>query len=219
MGVCLSVCLSVCCPCLCLSLPLSLFVSALVSLSLHLCRCLYTCTSLLSVCLYLSAFVPLPLPPPPSPPCSNTYTFPSSITSHNFISCNNISNILRYLYDKPPYNNRKCGRLRFRPFCSYVIRMAHHTFGTILLLHSIRMCRILHGPYSSVTDLDWQLQTTLYLEIVAAVISPMVCMRARGKTPSAFPERSYLYYIYIYIMLHLSIDIYRQTIHGRGLQL
>ena len=29
---------------------------------------------------------------------------------HNFISFNNISNILRDFYEKPPHNNRKCGR-------------------------------------------------------------------------------------------------------------
>ena len=27
------------------------------------------------------------------------------------ISFNKISNLLRYLYEKPPYNNRKCGRI------------------------------------------------------------------------------------------------------------
>ena len=27
----------------------------------------------------------------------------------NFISLNNIPNIVRYLYEKPPYNKRKCG--------------------------------------------------------------------------------------------------------------
>ena len=31
------------------------------------------------------------------------------ISSHNFISFNNIANILRYLYEKPPHNSRKCG--------------------------------------------------------------------------------------------------------------
>ena len=30
-------------------------------------------------------------------------------SSHNFSSLSNISNILRYLYEKPPHNNRKCG--------------------------------------------------------------------------------------------------------------
>ena len=31
------------------------------------------------------------------------------VISHNFISFNNISNNLRCLYAKPPYNNRRCG--------------------------------------------------------------------------------------------------------------
>ena len=31
------------------------------------------------------------------------------IRSHIFISLNNISNILRYLYEKPSHTNRKCG--------------------------------------------------------------------------------------------------------------
>ena len=31
------------------------------------------------------------------------------VVSHNFVSFNNISNMLRYLYEKPPHNNRKCG--------------------------------------------------------------------------------------------------------------
>ena len=31
------------------------------------------------------------------------------ISSRNFINFNKISNIVRYLYGKPPYNNRKCG--------------------------------------------------------------------------------------------------------------
>ena len=31
------------------------------------------------------------------------------IRSHNFIRFNNIPNMLRYLYEKPPYTNRKCG--------------------------------------------------------------------------------------------------------------
>ena len=31
------------------------------------------------------------------------------ISSHNFSQFNNISNMLRYLYEKPPHNNRKCG--------------------------------------------------------------------------------------------------------------
>ena len=34
------------------------------------------------------------------------------ISSHNFISFNNTSNILRYIYEKHPHNNRKCGRTR-----------------------------------------------------------------------------------------------------------
>ena len=29
------------------------------------------------------------------------------------LSFNNISNILRYVYEKPPYNNRKCGTRSF----------------------------------------------------------------------------------------------------------
>ena len=34
-----------------------------------------------------------------------------SMCSHNCsISFNNISNIIRYLYEKPPHNNRKCGQ-------------------------------------------------------------------------------------------------------------
>ena len=33
----------------------------------------------------------------------------SPISSQNFISFNNISNILRYVYEKPPHNKRKCG--------------------------------------------------------------------------------------------------------------
>ena len=39
---------------------------------------------------------------------------PGPISSHNCISYryNNISNILRYLYEKPPYNNRECGLQR-----------------------------------------------------------------------------------------------------------
>ena len=32
-----------------------------------------------------------------------------AVISHNFISFNNISNNLRCLYEKPPYNNRRCG--------------------------------------------------------------------------------------------------------------
>ena len=32
------------------------------------------------------------------------------ISSHTSISFNNISNILRYVYEKPPYNKKKCGR-------------------------------------------------------------------------------------------------------------
>ena len=32
------------------------------------------------------------------------------IRTHNFISCNNIFNILPYLCEKPPYNIRKCGK-------------------------------------------------------------------------------------------------------------
>ena len=31
------------------------------------------------------------------------------ICQHNFNSVNNISNILRYLYEKPPQNIRQCG--------------------------------------------------------------------------------------------------------------
>ena len=31
-----------------------------------------------------------------------------AIRSHSFISFNNISNIVRYFYEKPPYNNMKC---------------------------------------------------------------------------------------------------------------
>ena len=31
------------------------------------------------------------------------------LRSHNFIGFNTVSNILRYLYGKPPHDNRKCG--------------------------------------------------------------------------------------------------------------
>ena len=32
------------------------------------------------------------------------------ISLHNFVSFNTISNILRYVYEKPPCNNSECGR-------------------------------------------------------------------------------------------------------------
>ena len=60
----------------------------------------------------------------------------SPIRFHNFASFNNISNILRYLYGKPPHNIRKCGwRLSYLLDCD----LSGVTFVVALrdLLHSI----------------------------------------------------------------------------------
>ena len=49
-----------------------------------------------------------------------------------------------------------------------------------MYLHMVRMCVILHGQHGSLTDLDWKLQGTIYLESVSHLVGALVSMRSRG---------------------------------------
>ena len=53
------------------------------------------------------------------------HTLASAISAHNCTSFNNIDNIVRHLYEKPPYNNSKCGCPATCTWCSTHIGISY----------------------------------------------------------------------------------------------
>ena len=85
---------------------------------------------------------------------------PAPLVRNNFISLNNISNMLRYLYGKPAYNNRKCGcrcctrrtcRARALGTCNHINGQSlstHHSAPFYFkMAHKLDLrCGLLSGP-------------------------------------------------------------------------
>ena len=68
------------------------------------------------------------------------------IISRNLISFNHISYVLRYVYEKPPHNNRKCGHtvpnpdVLWRPStCATVFRIPSSIWATFPIFYGICM--------------------------------------------------------------------------------
>ena len=143
------------------------------------------------------------------------------IRAHTFIRLNNISNMLRYVYEKPPHNNRKCG-WRHALTCVMrppLVRIDASVLTTFRIFHAVYMrnhCiittfRIFYAVYMRNHRIitTFRILYAVYMRnhriIIGNVVAgPVTCSRGRGVAFSHIP--------YYYGVAAVRIGLQRQVI-------